>query len=500
NILRCNFTPSNFLNAYFESLPNNSVRADTATNTSAIQLSVRKTSTGVIQLSGGGISTKRPHETLPYEVAKINTGRIYFLNAERLNIAKSGLAANLQLAGNAANLAQVLNQLRSQIPEQADELDKLIHTIFPSVSRITAPLEGDGQAHIKVWSTAHPGREDLAIELSDSGTGIGQVLAILFVVLTANFPRIFVIDEPQSFLHPGAIRKLFEILRQEFPQHQYIITTHSPTALTAAEPKALLLIRKAGAESTVTQLDDTNLEQTHLCLSELGVRLSDVFGGDNVLWVEGDTEKKCFPKILSKITKRPVLGTLILGVIQVGDFEVKHVQKSIEIYSRLSDAHGLIPQILGFIFDAELRSAKQMDDLIRSSKGTVHFLPRRMYENYLLNPEAIASVMSDIEDFSQTEINPHEVTNWLNQDRWDDERLFERNIPTEKRTPETWLEKVHGARLLEGLFQHFSEGKFLYNKVEHAPKLTDRIIEQAPNELNEIAELIVQVLDGKKTE
>jgi len=56
------------------------------------------------------------------------------------------------------------------------------------------------------------------VPLSESGTGVGQVLAILYVVFTSEYPRTIVIDEPQSFLHPGAVRKLFEARRVQVPE------------------------------------------------------------------------------------------------------------------------------------------------------------------------------------------------------------------------------------------------------------------------------------------
>ena len=38
-------------------------------------------------------------------------------------------------------------------------------------------------------------REDIAIPLDQSGTGIGQVLAMLYVAVHSPFPRVIAIDE-----------------------------------------------------------------------------------------------------------------------------------------------------------------------------------------------------------------------------------------------------------------------------------------------------------------
>jgi hypothetical protein len=179
--------------------------------------------------------------------------------------------------------------------------------------------QSPGHVRASLWNIdPDTQREDLAVPLSESGTGVGQVLAILYVVFTSEYPRTIVIDEPQSFLHPGAVRKLFEILKG-YPQHQYVITTHSPNAVTAADPRALFLVRKEGEECVVDQLDVSMARDQTRFLREVGASLSDVFGADNVLWVEGATEEECFPLILSKVAERQLLGTKIVGVLSTDD-------------------------------------------------------------------------------------------------------------------------------------------------------------------------------------
>jgi predicted ATPase len=73
---------------------------------------------------------------------------------------------------------------------------------------------GAQQAEIYLWNIRpETGRDDLKIKLIDSGTGIGQVLAILYVVLESSSTKTIIIDEQNSFLHPFASRKLLSILQ-----------------------------------------------------------------------------------------------------------------------------------------------------------------------------------------------------------------------------------------------------------------------------------------------
>ena len=57
------------------------------------------------------------------------------------------------------------------------------------------------------------------------------MLALAVGVLTATEPQLFLIDEPQAYLHPAAERSMLSLL-ESHPQHQYIIATHSTTCFT----------------------------------------------------------------------------------------------------------------------------------------------------------------------------------------------------------------------------------------------------------------------------
>jgi hypothetical protein len=189
---------------------------------------------------------------------------------------------------------------------------------------------------LKIWNSDPINeRPDLAVPLSQCGTGIGQVLAILYVVINSDGPHTIIIDEPQSFLHPGAVRKLMEILK-EFRQHQFVISTHSPTVISATDPDTIALVRLEKGESRVELVDSIEARGLQVSLAEVGTRLSDVFGADSVLWVEGETEEICFPKILESCGKAQLMGTAILGVIHTGDFERRDPEIVLRIYERLS--------------------------------------------------------------------------------------------------------------------------------------------------------------------
>ena len=298
--------------------------------------------------------------------------RLYFFNAERFNISESETSPQESLKSDASNLPQVLNLLQTKNPARFRKLEESIRLVLPQIGQITVPPVKTDTVRILVWDAHIPeDRDDLAIPLSESGTGIGQVLAMLYVVLNSNYPRILIIDEPQSFLHPDAVRKLFDIFKQH-PQHQYIIATHSPVAVSAAGPHQLLLVHKEGAESKVDTLDAHKTEELRLVLSEVGARLSDVFGADSILWVEGRTEEECFPLIVSELLGQGLYGVEIRGVESTGDFDGRKAELVIRIYEQLSKGGGLLPPAVGFIFDREGKTEAQRERL--DELGRARFL------------------------------------------------------------------------------------------------------------------------------
>jgi len=440
-------------------------------------------------------SPRNVSESYAYQYADDIKSRIYAYQAQRDGIKDCELTHIETLKTNAENLASVLNRLQTRSHSFKRYLDA-VRYVFPEIQDVTIKPIGNSRGHILIW-TDDPTeeREHLALPLSESGTGIGQALALLFVALTHKETMIIIIDEPQSFLHPGAIRRLFGILKQH-PQHQYIISTHSPTVISAASPSTIHLLRKVKAQTVVEQIDRSKNEALQRCLMEVGARLSDVFGADNILWVEGSTEELCFPLIMSLTKRGQLFGTKILGVKQPGDFESKKSKDTFEIYSRLSQSSGLLPPAIAFVFDRELRTEKEMEDMERQGKGKVFFTKRRMFENYLLNPQAIAATVNSIDGFREQEVTKEEIHNWLEKNKSEKKYFKHSEIPV---PADQVFDKIDAAKILSDLFLDLSENRVEFDKIRHNVKLTDWLVDHDPEGFCELIDLLDTILSENQT-
>jgi AAA domain, putative AbiEii toxin, Type IV TA system/AAA domain len=420
-------------------------------------------------------------------------GGIYVFRAERLNVGISDITTDRVLAPDAANLPSVLMILMSN-PARYERFIGYVKAIFPTIHTVTATPIGGNRVQIQIWQVdPTTERDDLAVDLTDSGTGVGQVLAILYVSVMSDAARTIVIDEPNTFLHPGAARKLIEILKS-FEQHQYIISTHSLEMIRIADPSTFHLTQWTGKSCVVSRVDTQEVSEIRRAFVEVGARLSDVFGSDAVLWVEGPTEQECLPKILRKLGTSIPLGTSIVAVRSTGEIgSTRPTPRAMwEIYRRISSASAFLPTTIAIILDREARSQSEMDDLTRESKGLIKFLPRRTYENYLIDMEAITAVLNQLPAFQDAGIEVTTVEKWL-ADHAEEHRYFS---PVNTRTIDDpqWPIDVNAPRFLADLFSELSETRETYRKMDHSIAITEWLLEHKKGNFGELIGFLNNVL------
>jgi ABC-type branched-subunit amino acid transport system ATPase component len=414
---------------------------------------------------------------------------VYHFSAERIAAPDAPSSPNTRLERNAINLAQVLNNLQTSFPFGFQRFMAAVRFVLPQISQITIPpsTRQNGHVHILVWDKGIPSnRPDLATPLTESGTGIGQILAMLYVVLTSETPRVIIVDEPHSFLHPGAVRRLFQVFREQ-SHHQYIITTHSPTAIASSQMTRLFSVSKPATQSEIKEINLTDVEELRSVLFTVGTRLSDVFGADSIMWVEGATEELCFPLIFDHFLPNSRIGTSILGLVNTGDLDGKQGKTAAQIYERLSKGDHLMPTALAFILDRERKTDSQIDELKARLKEKCLFLSRVMFENYLLNINAIAHLLGSVKSGVSQEQSVKLVEGWIKSHQWE-KKFYKMPIPKADQNHQNFLTAVHAGKFLNDLLWDLAQTE--YDKIRHGEVLTRWILTHSPTDLEEIGELL----------
>lgn len=107
----------------------------------------------------------------------------------------------------------------------------------------------------------------------------------------------------------------------------------------------------------------------------------------------------------------------------------------------------------------------------------IHFLERPMFENYLLDAEAITATLNEIPEVNVTVA---EIQHELDADRGEE-------------SIDLWLTKTHGANLLEKIFDKRS---CPYRKTTHSVELTKWLLQQRPGHFDELRTFVIGVLDN----
>ncbi|MDM0015097.1 AAA family ATPase [Variovorax sp. J22P168] len=396
--------------------------------------------------------------------------RIYKFGAMRRPGSECSMTNSPILDREAIQLPYFINQLQTSDAHGHRMLCEWVARILPSIAWVQSTPTGNTFSLQCLPTPPESQRSDLATPLARMGSGIGNIIAILYVVLTARDPQVIAIDEPNAFLHPRALRELLAILETEGRQHQYLLTAHSADVLTAVNTKTISFLELKEYATVATQTRQADLHSLQGELSRLGLRVTDLHAKDSVLWVEGQSEELVMPELLRFACPEIAAGTAVLRVEHTGTFESKRKrsmapEEVASIYARLSGSSGLVPPMVCILLDAEKRKPKQRQEIENRSGGKLRFLDRRMLENYLLEPNAIHAALNEIGAFftvSQIESTLAELV--PNQD------------------PEV-LEDIDGAAVLSELFSSISEATQEFRKTRDVPALVTWLLENKPESL-----------------
>ena len=173
------------------------------------------------------------------------------------------------------------------------------------------------------------------------------------------------------------------------------------------------------------------------------------------------------------------------------DFDGKRssVRAIWDVYQRLSGATALVPPAIVFSLDQETRTNTEMGELKKISGGMIRFLPRRTYENYLLSSKAIAGAFSKtMETFQKKPLSPIQVQGWIDTNG-EQPKYFKSGTP-EKANSDLWKQRINTPKFLIDLVAALSETQENFDKLRDSIALTEWILANDPQELEELSEYL----------
>ena len=440
-----------------------------------------------------------PENSMHDIMKQILMQNMFHFSAERTIQHKYSASRVEQLMQDASNLAAVLYTLQGESGDLFSSMINHVRGIFPTVGNITvgpvAPNSGDAaRVEIFVWPTKARERPQLRSPLAECGTGVAQVIAILTAVMTCE-NAVIIIDEINTFLHPAAVKALLRILQTEYGHHQYIIASHSPEVIASGAAQSIHLVRREGYESWVEKLDIGKIAHLREAAGQLGISMMDVFAAERIVWVEGETEELCFPRLYEMATEgAPRHGVRFIAVVSTGDFQRKRDKELVfKIYERLWKTALPLARSAVISFDSEELPEEEKNDMTRRSNGAIQFLPRRNLECYFLDPEAIAEFISERLP-GEAPITHEKVAGELS--KLAASPKYKRSCWSDNLGDPVWLKQVDGAKLLSEVCENISENRVTYNKIDDAYALISKIDEKNQNHLDELLKYVKGLVEA----
>lgn len=285
------------------------------------------------------------------------------------------------LADDGSDIQKVLSTMHSNNPEMFEEVVKIISKIIPNIKMIRTPFVEGNLTQTQI----NEDFKNIDFNIQDVGSGLQRAIMIICKVISSKEESIVFIEEPESHLHADAKRKLFDFLKEQSEEKQIFITTHDTifSSLTNLDNVHLIRKNQEGA-STIEKIDDRNID---IIVNELGVKPSDFFEDDKVVFVEGITDVSIFSTVYKKIN-----GTSKINFIDTEGFNNMDYYANAKII-RTKKIN--IPIFAIFDGDTERKKNKQKTiEELNIPKEHAITLSKNSIENYLLIPRAINAAFS----------------------------------------------------------------------------------------------------------
>jgi predicted ATP-dependent endonuclease of OLD family len=304
--------------------------------------------------------------------------------------------------------------------------------------------------------------------------------------------RLFLIDEPQAYLHPHAERTFLAFL-EDHPQHQYVIATNSGYLLNARPiSQARLLTIHEGA-TRITELGSRDQ-----LLTELEITAADLWLAESVLWVEGPSEVAAFD-VLSRAEPANVSSGLTVKKMPGAASRFASRRRAAETFRfchEITDAVSPLPIRMLFLFDTDEKTDEAKGRILEASRGLAEFLPVRELENLFLQADVLhAAITARCGELELDEPSESAVADELQDQlaRMDDDELY----PLGLEDGADPLERVKASKLIGRLFWKFARSD--YDKAEDARLLTEVTLRMKPSALDPLRLVLSRLRESSES-
>lgn len=179
------------------------------------------------------------------------------------------------LAKDGNNLARAIEGLEDIEPETIIRLGAYLTAMVPEIDAFKAVKRGDFKT-VRFWLRTEQGQKAPQFDASSMSDGTLRILAALVaafqIVLPNNHPGFVAIEEPETALHPAAMRALVDALSEATTRTQILLSTHSAELLDnpTIRPENVRVVEMRDGKTLITPVDAAAADIVRRKLNTLG--------------------------------------------------------------------------------------------------------------------------------------------------------------------------------------------------------------------------------------
>lgn len=257
---------------------------------------------------------------------------------------------NIELSERGDNLSQVLLTLVADNDNRFGEITDTYAEVMRGIDKVKSPLRGN-KTTVEIKEEVFDGTFDL----SEISAGSKEILTLITqIVLASDSSDMVLIEEPELHLHPGAQRKIFNLIQEQLADGpQVVLSTHSSVFVDHDRADNIISVKR----ESKTQLSQPSEDEISADLKELGYRYSGMLQSDAVVIVEGTTDKTILRTMADKYGFNLKENRVGLCDMENSVNLVNHSRSLVKIFSVFS-----IPYL--FICDSDI--SEHLDDDVDS--------------------------------------------------------------------------------------------------------------------------------------
>lgn len=213
-----------------------------------------------------------------------------------------------QTGNKESELNKVASEIVEEMRKEAESVKNYMKDYASNLKAVEITPAFDWKAAVKSVDVGFQFEGDKSfIPMSHKGTGYRRLFMVARFRYLAEKSKgkniIYLIEEPETFLHPTAQSDLLTAFKELSNENQIIITTHSPVFAGATNVNGVILCTREEQSNYFNAEQDGDTAFLHKVISELGIKpsynLRDDF--DKILFVEGQDDATFYKIVCQKV-------------------------------------------------------------------------------------------------------------------------------------------------------------------------------------------------------